>query len=137
TSPPSCSFYSLSLHDALPIWMDLRCRWPCLSFRCRIRRGGGLLLRQQKTSSVSRTPGLVRSLLRRISIPVHVLRGYSAFGNRSSAVQYRHLCYRPDWASTFDWITDRSLRPPLLHLKGISRHAAIMQKRVARKGSKK
>ena len=45
-----------------------------------------LLLGQQKTSSVRRTPSPVWSLLRRISIPVHVLRGYSAFGDRSSAV---------------------------------------------------
>ena len=35
---------------------------------------------------LARTPNGVRSLLRRISIPVHVLRGYSAFGDRSSAV---------------------------------------------------
>src|SRR5438477_12798961 len=66
--------------------MGLCGHWPCLSFHCRVRGGGRLLHCQQKTSSVSRTPNAVRSLLRRISIPVHVLRGYSAFGDRSSAV---------------------------------------------------
>src|SRR6266481_380325 len=107
--------------------MDLRCHWPCLSFRCRVRCCDGLLRRQPKTSSLSRASCPVRSLLRRISIPVHVLRGYSAFGNRSSAVQYRHLHYRPDWASAFDWVTHRSLRPPLLQLKRIYGHAAILR----------
>src|SRR4029077_2392187 len=66
--------------------MGLCGHWPCLSFHGGVRRSDALLLEQQKTSSVGRTPSPVRSLLRRISIPVHVLRGYSAFGDRSSAV---------------------------------------------------
>src|SRR5207253_11491683 len=97
--------------------MDRRCHWPSLSFHCRVRRRDSLLLRQQKISSVGRTPGPVWSLLRRISIPVHVLRGYSAFGNRSFAVQHCDLHYWPDWASAFGGIAHRSLRPPLLLLK--------------------
>ena len=49
----------------------------------------------------------------------------SAIGHPQFSIA--HLPHRPDWASAFGWIAHRSFRPPLLQLKRICRHTAILR----------
>ena len=87
-----------------------------MSIHHRVYSRSRLLLRQQKTSSPNRTPDPLWPHLRRIGVPVYVLRGYTAFGDPLPPVQHRYLHYRPDRPSTSGWLAHRFVRPSLLKL---------------------
>src|SRR6267378_5178327 len=113
--PNPAGYCARNLWNSLPRdGMDIRGDWPSMSLHRRVHSGDGLLRRQQKASPARRTPGSLRPRLRRIGVPVHVLRGHTAFGHRSTAFQYRDLHHGPDWPSASGWIANRALRPSLL-----------------------